>query len=182
MAQDDLFWTVPKDYRGFVTALGPVFKGKPGQDPEFDDGFDVEQEDYTYGKSNSEMRKKQMFVDSYLPSNIKAINGYGHVTNCLYGVNLHFQPNYKTLLTRMYNQIRLTDLSTEPVANGSVVVQSAQPEGISKAIDDTYALNSLLQFIHRGSLRNGNTMKLLILSERIESLLKTFLPNLRHSE
>lgn len=175
MNQNELFWTVPKAHKSFVYKLNSVFKGKPGnaEQIEFDDGYSPELEGYAYENDNSRNTNLVSFTDSYLPSNIKAINGYGHVGNCLYGVNLRYQPNFKNLLIKMYTRSSLTAVTdSQP---------SIRDMPLGTLIDDTFAFNSLIQFIHRGSIRNGEELKLMVLSYRIEVLLKSFLPNLQYT-
>lgn len=86
-------------------------------------------------------------LESYLPYTQKAINDYRDHTLCMYGVDVHKTP-----------------LEINYLAERGVTFDR-----------DTYSLSEMLQFIFRGSIRKGEHMKVLVLSERMEDLLRGWL-------
>tara|TARA_R110000851_G_scaffold273661_1_gene426287 strand:+ start:543 stop:1823 length:1281 start_codon:yes stop_codon:yes gene_type:complete len=86
-------------------------------------------------------------LEAYLPYTQKAINDYRDHTLCMYGVDVHKTP-----------------LEINYLAERGVVFDR-----------DTYSLSEMLQFIFRGSIRKGEHMKVLVLSERMEDLLRGWL-------
>lgn len=110
--------------------------------------FELENSDFI---DNNELDEQQNAIHStWLPCNIKASNNFKHITNCLYAYSLNPPPDVLNLLT-----------------TGS---------GFEKNdILDTFKLNSLLQFIYRGSIRDNKPMNLCILPEHTERLLKDYL-------
>jgi predicted transcriptional regulator len=157
----NFFWTVPKDYKDIFTNFSNQFSGFIDEEIEFSEisEFDIEQEEsHTAGDTSA---KKTTF----LPCNAKAINTYGSITNCFYGVNLFYPPNVLKMLVAMYGEHHQQDEAS-----------------LNSQIKDVFALNALIQFIFRGSIRQSPPleMNLLILADRSENLLKEFLPNLNY--
>jgi hypothetical protein len=159
----NLFWTVPKDYKDVFTSYSKQFSGFIEHETEFSEisEFDIEQEE---SHATGDISAKKT---TFLPCNAKAINTYGLITNCFYGVNLFYPPNVLNLLEQMYGQYEQQE--GEPL--------------LRSRIKDVFAFNALIQFIFRGSIRQSppQEMNLLILADRSEKLLKEFLPNLNYT-
>lgn len=83
----------------------------------------------------------------FVSKNMRASNEYADCTNCVYCCNIYPHTILKNYLFKQGVQID----------------------------KDKYALSELIQFIFRGSIRNHNPMKLLILSNRMRTLLRDWL-------
>ncbi len=97
------------------------------------------------GKGFSRLSKGKL--PPFLPWNTKATNDYRDHTLCMYTVNL-------------YKSVR--------------EVQYLASRGITFN-EDLYSTSEMLQFVFRGSLRKGEAMQLLVVSERMEDLLLKWL-------
>lgn len=104
--------------------------------------------DYKNGLAGKGFKQKpKEGLDPFLPCNTKATNEYRDHTLCMYAVNV-----FKTTVEVNY------------LASRGITFDTNQ-----------YSLSEMLQFIFRGSLRQGQPMKLLVLSERMEKLLLEWL-------
>ena len=86
-------------------------------------------------------------LEAYLPYTQKAINDYRDHTLCMYAVDVHKTP---------------------------LEINYLAERGVTFA-RDIYSLSEMLQFIFRGSIRKGEHMQILVLSERMEGLLRGWL-------
>lgn len=86
-------------------------------------------------------------MPSFLPMNTRATNRYADYWLCMYAINLYKNPMEVEYLN----------------ANGVNVDE------------DMFSLSEMIQFIWRGCIRKGEPMKVLILSERMRSLLVNWL-------
>lgn len=86
---------------------------------------------------------------AFLPWNIRATNDFREHKFCVYGVNLFKDPTEVAYMESL---------------------------GVSVESED-WALSHCIQFIFRGAIREGNPMKLMILSKRMQSLLVKWLYN-----
>lgn len=86
----------------------------------------------------------------FLPLTIKATNDYQDKSFCMYAVNLHSNP-----------------IDTQYVE--SLGVEIGQDDM------DIFCLSNLIQFMFRGTIRQGKPMKILILSKRVRRLLEQWL-------
>lgn len=90
---------------------------------------------------------KKILVSPFVPKNMRASNDYKDYNTCFYCCNIY--PH-------------------------TIIASYLKAHGVS--IDrDAFALSEMLQFILRGSLRTNKKMKLLVLSDRMRSLLQAFL-------
>lgn len=83
-------------------------------------------------------------MPAFLPMNIRATNNYRNYTLCMYAVNIFKNP---------------------------IEINYLKNNGIY-ADEDMYALSEMIQFIWRGSIRQGKPMDVLILSARMRNLLQ----------
>lgn len=83
-------------------------------------------------------------MPAFLPLNMRATNDYADYWLCMYAVNMFYNP----------------------VLKGYLLSNGVQPD------EEAYALSEMIQFIFRGSIRKGEPMKVLVLSNRMRSLLE----------
>lgn len=86
-------------------------------------------------------------LDAFLPWTTRATNDYRNFEHCMYACNIFKNP---------------------------IEVKYLKHWGV-EAKEDEYALANLIQFIFRGSIRTGEKMQVLILSERMRCLLEEWL-------
>lgn len=89
---------------------------------------------------------KKILVSPFVPKNMRASNEYRDYNTCFYCCNIY--PH-------------------------TVIQNYLKAHGVE--IDkDVFALSEIVQFIFRGSIRQGKKMKLLVLSDRMRNLLQDF--------
>lgn len=86
-------------------------------------------------------------MPSFLPCNTRATNKYRNYSLCMYAVNIFKNP---------------------------IEVNYLKSQGIEPD-EDMFSLSEAIQFIWRGSIREGKPMRLLVLSKRIRKLLEDWL-------
>lgn len=106
--------------------------------------------DYLKGKGYTRRKKVswlQELRDPFVPKNMRASNEYRDCTNCIYCVNV-------------YPHVSITN--------------HLKSFGI-ELDENKYALSELIQFMFRGCIREGEEMSILVLSNRMRSLLENWL-------
>jgi hypothetical protein len=99
---------------------------------------------YTCVKSASSNLAVDGWKSAHVVHNIRGSNEYRHVVNCAYLFNVFLSPNHKQYFDKL-----------------GVVID-----------EDTYALNSLLQWLFRSQLRDRKPISIYIPSRRMRELLK----------
>lgn len=84
-------------------------------------------------------------ANCFVPISARGTNDYAHKSVAIYCVNLFLDPNFKKFLNHYYDDVYMDD--------------------------DKIAIASLLQWLFRGCIRNGEKMDVYILSERMKNLL-----------
>ena len=86
-------------------------------------------------------------LDPFLPCNTKATNNYRDYKLCMYPININKRPTEISYLSE-----RGVDFNKE-----------------------LYALSEMIQFIWRGCIRQGQPMKVLVVSKRMRKLLEDWI-------
>jgi len=97
--------------------------------------------------SKPEKNDKEILISPFVPKNMRASNDYKNYNTCFYCCNIYPHLMVSSFLSK-------NGVHVDP---------------------DQFALSELIQFIFRGSVREGKKMKLLILSDRMRQLLDEFL-------
>lgn len=105
---------------------------------------------WTTYKEQEVKLKGHGYASGFLPLNLRATNDHKDKSFCMYAANLH-------------------DNVTSNNYIESLGVELTQYE------QDLFCLSNLMQFIYRGTVRQGEHMKVLVLSRRVRSLLEDWL-------